>query len=129
LDVEARGGHGEQPLHRAARENASDVISLLCDNGASPNGLDIDGTTPLHISMSNSAIDAAKILLSRGADPNSKIKRGALTGFCPIYAAAELGFSAGIELLVENGADIDALAKGQTPLVQLISLSCYNFPF
>eukprot|EP01122_Echinamoeba_exundans_P008718 TRINITY_DN2944_c0_g1_i1.p1 TRINITY_DN2944_c0_g1~~TRINITY_DN2944_c0_g1_i1.p1 ORF type:complete len:629 (-),score=55.75 TRINITY_DN2944_c0_g1_i1:119-2005(-) len=117
LDLEAPGGHGEQPLHRAARENAADVISLLCDHGANVNGLDADGTTPLHISMSNNAVEAARTLLSRGADPNAKIRRGALAGFCPIHAAAELGFAAGIEPLVAAGADIDSFAKGQTPLM------------
>ena len=60
---------GTTPLHLSVLRSNKKIVSLLLDNGADPNVLNIGNLSPL-FSCGNSNI--ARLLLYNGADPNSR---------------------------------------------------------
>jgi len=87
----------ERAIHHAAAGGHIEVVRLLLDRGANPNGHAGERNfTPLHTTNN---IEVAKLLISRGADVNARDDMGAQ----PIHYAAES--LALIKFLIEKGAD------------------------
>jgi ankyrin repeat protein len=59
---------GFRPLHVAAAEGHTELISLLLDRGADINARDHSGYTPLHWAVMVRRLAAAKLLIDQGAD-------------------------------------------------------------
>jgi len=112
----ARGTHGESPLHVAARNNRNPaVIATLLGGGADANARRNGGRTPLHeAAQSNSNPGVLATLLDAGADVNARMKSGST----PLHLAARHNMNpAAIEALVSGGADLGARdGDGRTPL-------------
>ena len=82
VDINARDGKGETPLHWAVRNGQNGVVELLISHGANINIKNHQDRTPLQIftapersySVSPSARKIARLLVSKGADSqlNSK---------------------------------------------------------
>jgi hypothetical protein len=70
--VNAKGGSETTPIHVAASEGHSDILSLLIDHGADVNGQGMDDNTPLRRASRNARLEAGKILLDRGADIDAR---------------------------------------------------------
>ena len=104
-DPNARGPHGETPLHRVAwaSEDNAEAVRLLIQYGANVNARSNSGVTPLHLAASwpdNFAIVVA--LLEAGADPNAKDNNG----YTPLYYHDNYGLDSRIEqALLNAGAD------------------------
>lgn len=83
-----------------------DIITLLVEYGA-----DIDrafgGSTLLLAATKSCDFATVRLALSLGADPNCQ---------CPLLTAFETGRHDIMRLLVEHGADVDHIEKGQTLL-------------
>ncbi|KAJ8674387.1 hypothetical protein QAD02_005649 [Eretmocerus hayati] len=118
------------PLHMAVRAGKDEVIECLIEKGAHVDVFDDWGHTPLHIAA---ALDLklTKLLIDRGANVNAfdplplrdKIERMMnLTGQChrkpgrnlcfvcyPLHMAVEAGKMDVVKLLIDRGADINAL--------------------
>ncbi|KAL6486469.1 hypothetical protein MHYP_G00058610 [Metynnis hypsauchen] len=101
---------GISPLHLAAEYNEDDVLELLLQAGFDVNALlapecscmYLDRrTTALYFAVSNGNTEAAATLLKAGANPN-------LDYFRPILVALRQGSVHMVQLLVENGADVNA---------------------
>jgi len=93
----------ERALHHAAGERHVEVVRLLLDRGADPNGLAGESrSTPLHVTDN---LEIAKLLISRGADVNARDAFGSQ----PIHSRSDA--SELTKLLIANGAD--PLAKGE----------------
>jgi ankyrin repeat protein len=112
--VNARGGGEMTPIHVAASEGHSNILSLLIKHGADVNG---QGTyydnTPLHRASRNARLEAVQFLLKRGADIDARneFNRTAL-GEAAIEGHIEFA-----RMLLERGAVIDARdIEGETPL-------------
>ncbi len=90
--------------------NVAQVKAMLAKN-VNINATDEYGYTPLHHAM---RIDIVALLLAKGANVNAK--GGALKG-TPLHGAIEDAEKGVVELMLENGSDINATrTDGQTPL-------------
>ncbi len=102
------------PLHRAAELGRADLVRLFLDRGAEPNAKGRP-ESPLHCAAGASRTKVLKLLIARGGNVNHK---GGTAGRTPLHVAIRRGGSMEtVKLLLENGADINALDEnGETPL-------------
>ena len=142
-EVNAKGGTGRTPLHWAAIEGHKEIAELLIAEGADVNAKTNDGKTPLdeainpfynkteianllhkhggkhgtiHSAVGGGDVEAVKEFFAAGADVNAK-----RYGWTPLCEAAKEGHKEIAELLIKEGADVNAVAmddvfSGQTPL-------------
>ena len=138
-DINAKEDDGGTPLHAAALSNACAVAEVLLQNGADINAKEDDGGTPLYAAAWSNAYAAVEVLLQNGADINAKATLHAsisphwtafldkmemnddddreLADSTPLHAAALSNAYAAVEVLLQNGADINAKTDGNaTPL-------------
>ena len=118
---------GQTSFLRAALAGDIEVMRLLLENGANPNIATVEGTTALMAAsgmnwVTNQTynhgeaayLEAIKLCLQKGADINAANS----FGFTALHAAASRGWESVIQLLVDNGARMDAKdIAGRTPLV------------
>ena len=136
-DPNLAGRYGETPLHRAAsrRGNAPAVAALL-DGGADTEATTEDGRTPLHGAVGDAEVlgvlldrgadtdvidefgrpplayanlETAQLLLDAGADPDT----GSNTALLDAIRGGDIALA---ELLIENGADVNARRHDRTYL-------------
>ncbi|MBL9135317.1 MAG: ankyrin repeat domain-containing protein [Verrucomicrobiales bacterium] len=108
--VNATNHAGVTPLLRAAADPAK-VASLL-QHGAQPNLASALGHTPLMLAArSPFSGDSVRLLLEKGADPNARSRHGA-TALMAAAAADHLGH---VKLLVEHGANVNAVPAPSDP--------------
>ena len=137
-DINAKAEGGVTPLDYAALANAWQTAEVLLQNGAEVNAKNDNGVTSLHAAASTNARETAEVLLQNGADINAKATlhtsispyyttfldkmeveddERELEDSTPLHAAALADARETAEVLLQNGADINAKAKGGvTPL-------------
>ena len=103
--------------------NYVDSVSLLLANGANPNLKAKDGSTALHNTISTGVVkqekkerqqEILKLLIEKGAEVNIRDK---IVGKTPLHKAARYGRVDLCQILVDNGADVNArTTAGTTPL-------------
>jgi ankyrin repeat protein len=71
-----RGSDGISPLHFAAREGYSGIVSLLLAKEADINIKSASGTTPLHEAARSGNISIMETLLAEGAEVNAQDAKG-----------------------------------------------------
>ena len=139
---------GTTPLLMAISNDHFDTAAMLVDKGANPNLADSTGTTPLYAAVDMNtlgevygrpsrtstdtlnALGFMKLLFAHGANPNAQLRTAALQrahtpgepslgeGATALMRAAKNGDSAVIQLLVDNGANVNLAQKnGTTPLM------------
>lgn len=110
---DVNGLEGLGVLHAAASEGSLEVCRyLIHELQFDANQLDNKGRTPLFVAVLCEDVRTARYLLTQGADPN----KASSNGFSPLHTAAESGHSEAVEVLLKNGAHIDAEAFCGTPL-------------
>jgi len=129
-DVNAKDDNGGTPLHWAAGSGTKEVTELLIAKGADVNEKDHNGQTPLdiankseiadllrkhggkhgtiHGAASGDDIEAVKEFLDAGKDVNAKDKG---LGATPLHWAIFKGHKEIAELLISEGADVNAKAQ------------------
>ncbi len=113
---------GELAYQKSRFEVAfEDSIKILLENNDDINRKNDEGFTPLYVATVQLYVDAVKILLENGADPNISID---LRGFTPLHGVMQHRMSTStqckreeeiIRLLIQHGAQIDALDKNSDP--------------
>jgi hypothetical protein len=112
--VDARDGDGMTPLHYAAYGKDAGLVNFLIDKGAKLELRSAEGATPLHIAAMMDQRETVEALIKRGAalEARNSYERTAL-----ILCARERGQAATARLLLEAGADVNAVDKfGSTAL-------------
>lgn len=104
---------GTTALHVAAAWGRADVVSMLLTAGADPN--DHEDKPPIVDAVSGGDIHSVRVLLEAGALPNPVLEdpSGApAKTFPPLHLAAAMGDQDICELLIDFGADLNAV-RGQ----------------
>jgi uncharacterized protein len=96
-----RDALGHALLVRAAGRGHTDIVLLLLQHGADPDGTRPDGATPLGEAASEGHLDVVALLLGFGASVN---QRGGM-GATPLYGAVADRHVAVSGFLRRNGAD------------------------
>ncbi len=107
---------GHTPLHVAARDGHTAIVSALLDAGADVNAVEpVFGAVPLHKAVYNGHADITAALLTR-----QQIQldfQGATNGYTPLHDALWHGYEECASLLVEAGASLELLGHdNKTPL-------------
>ena len=126
-DVSARDFYKETPLYYAIdgkSTNSLEITKLLIDKGADVNVHDDSDQTLLESSIyvnSETGYEIAKLLIAKGSKTN-KLKDSS-NGMALLHFAAGYGQVKMVQLLLDNGADINAIEPEcqQTPLMAAIS--------
>jgi len=113
-DMTAQDTWGQTPLYTAVATGHADTAQLLLQSGADPNAVGTYGRTPLH-DATDPAV--AKVLIAAGAKVNAR----GINGDTPLHRAIRFSYFrdrlALPKLLIENGADVNALNSAEkTPL-------------
>ncbi|XP_057209745.1 ankyrin repeat and SOCS box protein 2 [Triplophysa rosa] len=122
---------GISPLHFAAERNRDDVLETLIEAGYDVNTTMSDDwskmhedrrSTALYSAVVNRKLEAASMLLEAGADPNLDI-------FNPLLVAARKGCMEMVMLLVEHGANLNALLQTHPTTFPTVLVFCVrNLP-
>ena len=108
-DVNALALDGSTPLHFAAWNGYKEVAEILIDNGADLNVInnEIAGTpfiTALDWAIQQGKTETADLLRKHGGMTAQELR----SGMTPLHAAASKGLKEVVELLIANGADVNA---------------------
>jgi ankyrin repeat protein len=137
-DVNAADAQGRTPLHWGITHRDPQYVALLLQHGANPNAPPGDTleqavrtgnreiveallrrgarvNEALHAAVRLKSTELARTLLKGGADVNAKSSEG----LTPLMAAASADRAAAMELLLDSGAEINAVASPKTPLTAL----------
>jgi ankyrin repeat protein len=137
-EVNARNNFGCTPLHSAALQGHKSVVELLLLNNADANAKGASGDTPLGNAIERGHNAVAELLRQHGGYTEaSQISDAAQSGDLgrvytllkasdgqtPLHVAAGKGYEDAAELLLGNGADVNAKDQfGATPLHAAIEL-------
>ncbi len=121
-DANIPDSYGWTPLHFCASWGRKETARLLIrDGGANVNSMPVKkksgqgGTTPLIIAAKGQQVDLINILLYYGADPSIN---DAASGKNPLAIAAQEGFTASVNALIEHDVDLNVRDDRQmTPLM------------
>lgn len=105
--------HAIEPLILACKLGHLDLVKAMIDRHLDLNVIDADGETALYHCAKRDYPHCLELLLKSGADPELPEKYDLWT---PLFAAAALGCSRCVDILVSNGAKKDAVDRdGWTP--------------
>lgn len=97
--------------------NVSEVANIL------KNGFDVNykmsnfaRRSPLHVAAEVGSVKIMKLLLEHEANPNSQDYHGV----SPVFLAVQYKHFECVMLLIENGADIDLITKGNSTLFDYV---------
>ncbi|XP_075719275.1 ankyrin repeat and SOCS box protein 3 [Rhinoderma darwinii] len=111
VDKECKDDFGITPLFIAAQYGKHESLNLLLSCGADVNCQAKDKATPLFIAAQEGHEKCAELLLSTGADPNLYCNDDGWQ--LPIHAAAQMGRSKILEMLMTVTGSVCSTAKDQ----------------
>ena len=110
-------------LHEAVRVERTNVVQLLCDNGADPNVTDTDGESPLFVAARNGYVEGFDPLVRAGGDVNL----AAGDGWTMVMMCARDNHPDFLQKLVDNGAKVtgpaDMFGRQALDLVRFFTAS------
>src|SRR5690606_5803818 len=124
VDLEARDLNGLTPLLSAAEAGNSKTVKILVQIGASLRTVDYYGEGAMHWAATSGDRETLQFFIDQFGV--AKINTKDDKGDTPLHHAVENGKITTVELLVENGAYVNALNKEN---VSPISKSPYNWNF
>ncbi|XP_031779011.1 inversin-B-like [Nasonia vitripennis] len=125
-DANVRGAEGRVPMLTAAGgKKADELVPLLMKYKADVTARDSDGQSVLHRLASSSYgehVDLAKTLIRKGVSVDG---RDSIRQYQPIHWAVQCGKHKLVNLLLDNGADVNAqMIGGESPLYLAVQYAC-----
>jgi len=110
-DINDENESGESVLAYALRSHCDyDLLMFLVENGADIYDFDEEGVSIFEMAITYNNIKMVEFFLDKGIDVNSTKRR---SGFTPLICASCYGRTEIVKILLENGADKDAVdSKG-----------------
>ena len=101
LDVNAKCGFGDTPLHGVSRSGEVESARILLDHGADLNAKSYNDCTPLHLAAMKGHPKVVQLLLE------DKVNLNAQNGDdeTPLFLASTEGHSETVQTLLDHGAD------------------------
>ena len=121
-----RGNFKSFPLHSAANFEKVEAVRKLIEYGADVDAGDEDGWTPLSwASRGDHFKDGSvlRLLLKCGANVNARADDD---GFTPLHRASKNGALEVVRLLLEHGADVEAVNKDGKTSLQIVGKTKYR---
>ena len=113
VDIDATNEYSFTSLHSAILKGNGDIVRFLVAKGANLNMKDKDGDTPLHLAVIKENEDIVRLLIAHEVVDINATNDLIET---PLHKAAQLGNMNVMEILIENGADENAIdLDGNTP--------------
>ncbi|KAM7003190.1 ankyrin repeat and SOCS box protein 15 isoform 1-T2 [Tautogolabrus adspersus] len=103
-DVNAQAPNGDSVLYDAAGSGNPECIEILLQHGANPNIRNLSSQLPIHHAAYEGHYLALRILM-----PITTRRALRLSGHSPVHSAADGGHAHCLELLLQNGFDINAM--------------------
>jgi len=119
--VNVKTKNGDTPLHMAA-PSKFEVMEWLINKGAAVNAENEAGRIPLHVvrEWEGRVMDKIKLLIRHGSKVDVKDQEG----WTPLHQAAGNGSIEIVQLLVANGADINAqTTDGRKPMDEALKMT------
>jgi ankyrin repeat protein len=114
---EAQSAGGLSALHWAVNTDDMALIETLLAKKANIDSVDALGHTPLHYAVINGQTEIIKLLLFKGSNANIKDHKWGHTPLHNAVTFCQICKPEIIYMLLEHGADIDAVdKKGMTPI-------------
>lgn len=112
IDANSQDSDGRTPLIHAVIENHDSVVCLLLSHGARIGVYDCDGRSALHWAVLHRRLEILKQLLEHRAnhEPDLDIDVYDNYSWTPLHMSVDRAFEAGILMLLQEGADINAKA-------------------
>eukprot|EP00092_Neocalanus_flemingeri_P024563 GFUD01026641.1.p1 GENE.GFUD01026641.1~~GFUD01026641.1.p1 ORF type:complete len:1187 (+),score=294.85 GFUD01026641.1:192-3752(+) len=121
-NVRLKDHQNQSALHRAAQEGTPEIIKLIFESLDENEREQIvreeddEGNTPLILSVEAGNSEGVSIFMDN-TDCASLLNRANDQGECPLHFASRSGDKVTLELLIDNGAEIDYKnQRNQTPL-------------
>ncbi len=114
--------------HLSEGKVSFDIVRLLVNAGADVNHKNGDGYTPIFYAVLNGNEYIARFLISKGAKLNERLPENSIPwqyynnaslhdayggGVTPLMIAAALGHTEIVKILLESGADVNVVVKGE----------------
>jgi ankyrin repeat protein len=100
----AVNAYGSSPLGEAVKVGADELVELLLDAGADPAAPNADGQTTLMLAARSGSARIARSLIEHGVSVNA---RETWRGQSALIFAADARFPEIVDLLIDNGAEVD----------------------
>lgn len=102
---------GHTPLYYAIKGGHEGIVISLIDHGAPLDWVDSQRRNALHWAVLERRDGILRALLRRCAGNQAIINAYDDTGMTPLHTAVDNGFEAGVQLLLEHGADLNYRAQ------------------
>ena len=100
--VKQKDAEGWNPLHLAAKTNATTMIHILCDKTAETEATTNRGNTPLLVAALTGSEEAVTALLAKKASPKASNR----AGWTPVHYAAAADNAQMIQMLHQHGGEL-----------------------
>lgn len=114
-NINTTGPSGTTALYVACTEGKEDIVEYLLNNGARVDLYRFPGKakySPLYMAARNGHVKVMKLLIEHGSD----INHVSYEGKTALHCSALSNEPEAVKVLLENGANINALYKGKTAL-------------
>ncbi|PQE19473.1 ankyrin repeat protein [Rutstroemia sp. NJR-2017a WRK4] len=114
VDCNEKDSAGRTPLLMAVIEGHEDIVNSLLSCGANINEVDGERRSALHLAALHQREHVLRVLLEHCAHQSEKkldIDAYDDSGMTPLHVAVDRGFESGVDLLLQNGANLNFKAR------------------